>query len=142
MDTRVVVFSRGRTRGKYGGYPVHVRFYLHAPVKGVKPYFEARVDRDIVVAALERFGVNYEDRGDHLILYGGDLSEKFMMLVVLCGAIHGVSSAQGWRVLDIVSRMNPFELIFWYSRFVEAYDMEGLKGVSRIARSMRILYRL
>ncbi|MEM2187624.1 MAG: hypothetical protein QXT37_11660 [Thermofilaceae archaeon] len=85
---------------------------------------------------------HYEDRGDHLILYGGDLSEKFMMMVVLCGAIHGVNSAQGWRVLDIVSRMNPSELIFWYSRFVEAYEKEGLKGVSRVARSMRILYRL
>ena len=139
---RVIVFGR-RKIGKVHRRHVDVmKLYLDMPVKGVRPLFEARVGKDVVKLALERFKVEYEDKGRYLFVAGEDADGKLRRLVVFCGVRQAVDERLGRYLLDIVSSMAEVELIFWYSRFISTYEWGGYWDVYRVAKSLRILYRV
>ena len=139
---RVIVFGRrkiGKVRRRYVDV---MKLYLDMPVKGVKPLFEARVGKDVVKLALGRFKVEYEDKGRYLFVSGEDADGNLRRLVVFSGVRQAVDEHLGRYLLDIVSSMAEVELIFWYSRFISTYERGGYWDVYRVAKSLRILYRV
>ncbi|MEM1867667.1 MAG: hypothetical protein QW290_06555 [Sulfolobales archaeon] len=92
--------------------------------------------------ALEHFKVGYDDKGDYLVLYGDGLDEKFRRIVVFSGVRQVVDGSLGKKVLEVVDSMGELELLFWYSRFINAYDRGSYWDVYRVAKSIRILYRI
>ncbi|MEM0240917.1 MAG: hypothetical protein QXP29_05595 [Candidatus Nezhaarchaeales archaeon] len=139
---RTVVFGRKRIGKARRRYVDCIKIYLSMPVKKSKPFFEARIDRDSTKMALESFKAKYDDRGDFLILHGDDVDEALRKLIVYCGVRQTVNSLLGAEVLEIVNCMGEVELLFWYSRFINAYDRGSYWDVYRVAKAFRTLYRV
>ena len=139
---RTVVFGRKRIGKVHRRYVDCIRIYLSTPVKGRKPFFEARIDRDSTKMALESFKAKYDDKGDFLILHGDDVDEKLRKLIIYSGVRQTVNSLLGGKVLEIVNYMGEVELLFWYSRFINAYDGGSYWDVYRVAKAFRTLYRV
>jgi hypothetical protein len=139
---RVIVFGKKRVGKVHRRYVDVMRIYLGQPIKEVKPLFEARISREVVKLALERFKADFEDNGAFLMLSGEDVDEKVRRLVVFGGARQTVNESLGRPLLEIVASMNEVEVLFWYSRFIDAYERGGYWDVYRIAKSLRTLYRI
>lgn len=140
--SRVIVFSKRRVGKVRKRYVDSIKVYLGSPLKGGKPLFEARVDRDTVKAALEYFNAEYDDRGGFLVMYGENVDEKIRKTVVFSGVRQTVNGSLGRTVLEIVNSMGELELLFWYSRFINAYDRGNYWDVHRVAKSFKVLYRI
>jgi hypothetical protein len=91
---------------------------------------------------LEKFKANFEDKGDFLIVSGEDVDEKIRRLVVFSGARQTVDDFLGRLLLDTVTSMGEVEVLFWYSRFINAYEGGGYWDVNRVAKSLKTLYRI
>jgi len=139
---RVIVFGKKRVGKVHRRYVDVMRIYLSQPIKEVKPLFEARIRGEVVKLALERFKADFEDNGAFLMLSGEDVDEKVRRLVVFGGARQTVDESLGRPLLEIVASMNEVEVLFWYSRFIDAYERGGYWDVYRIAKSLRTLYRI
>jgi hypothetical protein len=139
---RVIIFGKKRVGKVHRRYVDVMRIYLGQPIKEVKPLFEARISREVVKLALERFKADFEDNGAFLMLSGEDVDEKVRRLVVFGGARQTVNESLGRPLLEIVASMNEVEVLFWYSRFIDAYERGGYWDVYRIAKSLRTLYRI
>lgn len=139
---RVITFGRKKVGKAYRRYVDCVKIYLGQPARRVKPFFEARVGRDTTKMAVEYLKVKYDDRGNFLVLYGGDVDERVRRLVVFSGVRQAVDSLLGRELLELVESMGEFELLFWYSRFINAYEGGNYWDVYRVAKSFKVLYRL
>lgn len=139
---RVIVFDKKRIGKVYRRYVDNMKIYLGHPVMGVKPLFEARISKETAKLALEKFKANFEDKGDFLIVSGEDVDEKIRRLVVFSGARQTVDDFLGRLLLDTVTSMGEVEVLFWYSRFINAYEGGGYWDVNRVAKSLKTLYRI
>lgn len=138
---RYLVFTRRRV-GKSRNKSVDVaRIYLASPGRG-RPFFEARVSKEVVKNALDSLGLKYEDEGDVMVLYGEDIDEKIRRLVVFTGVRQTTDSFIGGELVELVSSMGEVEILFWFSRFIDAYDNGGYWDVYRVAKSFKVLYRI
>lgn len=139
---RTIAFCRRRI-GKMHKRSVEVmRVYLNSPTSKERPFFEARIDKDLAKRAVERFKARCDDKGEFLILYGDDVDEKVRKMVVYSGVRQVVNGPIGTELLEMVDSMGELELLFWYSRFINAYSRGGYRDVCRVAKSFRILYGL
>ncbi len=130
-----------RTLGGATGRKVPVAyFYLAPPRKGSRPFFSARVEMPAVLGAVEAFGGEYALRGRRsLIVFG---QEAFQRLVVYAGVRQFIEDgATAGELLEAIRDAYPLDVIFWYNAFVRAFDGEGFRGVRRVARAFRELYR-
>jgi len=139
---RVIVFDKKRIGKVHRRYVDNMKIYLGHPVRGVKPLFEARISKETAKLALEKFKANFEDKGDFLIVSGEDVDEKIRRLVVFSGARQTVDDFLGRLLLDTVTSMGEVEVLFWYSRFINAYEGGGYWDVNRVAKSLKTLYRI
>jgi hypothetical protein len=139
---RVIVFGKKRIGKVHKRYVDVMRIYLGQPVKDVKPLFEARIGKEIAKLALERFKTVFEDKGEFLIVSGEDVDEKVRRLVVFGGARQTVNELLGRTLLEVVASMGEVEVLFWYSRFIDAYERGSYWDVYRVAKSLRTLYRI
>jgi len=139
---RIIAFDKKRVGKVYRRYVDNLKIYLGQPVKKVKPLFEARIGRETAKLALERFKANFEDNGDFLIVSGKDVDEKIRRFVVFSGVRQTVNDFFGSVLLDIVASMGEVEVLFWYSRFINAYEGGGYWDVNRVAKSLKTLYRI
>jgi len=139
---RVIVFGKKRVGKVHRRHVDVMRIYLGQPIKEVKPLFEARISREVAKLALKRFKADFEDNGVLLLLSGEDVDEKVRRLVVFGGARQTVDESLGRPLLEIAASMNEVEVLFWYSRFIDAYERGGYWDVYRVAKSLRTLYRL
>ncbi len=139
---RVIIFGKKRVGKVHRRYVDVMRIYLGQPIKEVKPFFEARISREVAKLALKRFKADFEDNGAFLMLSGEEVDEKVRRLVVFGGARQTVDESLGRPILEIVASMNEVEVLFWYSRFIDAYERGGYWDVYRIAKSLRTLYRI
>jgi hypothetical protein len=139
---RVIVFGKKRVGKVHRRYVDVMRIYLGQPIKEVKPLFEARINREVAKLALKRFKADFEDNGVFLLLSGEDVDERVRRLVVFGGARQTVDESLGRPLLEIAASMNEVEVLFWYSRFIDAYERGGYWDVYRVAKSLRTLYRL
>jgi len=143
---RVIAFGEeevGRRR-------VHVmRIWLGRPVKGAKPFFEAEVNKELVKLALKKFKLNpaveVEDRGRFLLLSGErleDVDDAVRKLIVFSGALQGAEGASAEELAALVRHMGFVESLFWSSRFLDAHERGTREDVERVAKALRILYRI
>jgi len=139
---RVIIFGKKRVGKVHRRYVDVMRIYLGQPIKEVKPLFEARISREVAKLALKRFKADFEDNGAFLMLSGEEVDEKVRRLVVFGGARQTVDESLGRPILETVASMNEVEVLFWYSRFIDAYERGGYWDVYRIAKSLRTLYRI
>jgi len=139
---RVIVFGKKRIGKVHKRYVDVMRIYIGQPVKDVKPLFEARIGKEIAKLALERFKAVFEDKGEFLIVSGEDVDEKVRRLVVFGGARQTVNELLGRTLLEVVASMGEVEVLFWYSRFIDAYERGSYWDVYRVAKSLRTLYRI
>lgn len=139
---RVITFGRRRIGKVHKRYVDVVKIYLGSLVKGGKPFFEARIDRDVAKMAIEYLKAKYDDKGGFMILYGEDVDEKIRKIVVYSGVRQTVNSLLGKTLLETVDSMGELELLFWYSRFINAYSRGNYWDVYRVAKSFKILYRI
>lgn len=139
---RVIVFGKKRIGKVHKRYVDVMRIYLGQPVKDVKPLFEARIGKEVAKLALERFKAVFEDKGEFLIVGGEDVDEKVRRLVVFGGARQTVNELLGRPLLEVVASMGEVEVLFWYSRFIDAYERGSYWDVYRVAKSLRTLYRI
>jgi len=139
---RVIVFGKKRIGKVRKRYVDVMRIYLGRPVKEVKPLFEARVGKEVAKLALQRFKASFEDKGGFLMMGGEDVDEKVRRLVVFSGVRQTVNELLGRPLLEVVASMGEVEVLFWYSRFVDAYERGSYWDVYRVAKSLRILYRI
>jgi len=139
---RVIVFGKKRIGKVHKRYVDVMRIYLGQPVKDVKPLFEARIGKEVAKLALERFKAVFEDKGEFLIVGGEDVDEKVRRLVVFGGARQTVNELLGRPLLEVVASMGEVEVLFWHSRFIDAYERGSYWDVHRVAKSLRTLYRI
>jgi len=139
---RVITFNEVRVGKVYRRYVDNMKIYLGYPVKGVKPLFEARISKETTKLALEHFKADFEDKGDFLIVSGEDVDEKIRRLIVFSGARQTVNDLLGRLLLETVTSMGEIEVLFWYSRFINAYERGNYWDVNRVAKSLKTLYRI
>lgn len=139
---RVISFGVVRVGRVHRRFVDNMKIYLGHPVRGVKPLFEARISKETVRLALERFKADFEDKRDFLIISGEDVDEKIRRLVVFSGTRQTVNASLGNLLLETVASMGEIELLFWYSRFINAYERGNYWDVNRVAKSFKTLYRI
>lgn len=139
---RIVSFGKKKIGKVHKRYVDIVRIYLSSPIKEEKPFFEARIDKGMVKMTIEHSKAKYDDKGDFLILYGDNIDEKIRRIIVYSGVRQTMNSLLGKALLEIIDSMGEFEILFWYSRFINAYDRGNYWDVYRVAKSFRTLYRL
>jgi hypothetical protein len=139
---RVIVFGKKRVGKVHRRHVDVMRIYLGQPIKEVKPLFEARISREVAKLALKRFKADFEDNGVFLLLSGEDVDEKVRRLVVFGGARQTVDESLGRPLLEIAASMNEVEVLFWYSRFIDAFERGDYWDVYRVAKSLRTLYKI
>ena len=139
---RIVALSKKKIGKVHKRYVDIVRIYLGSPIKEEKPFFEARIDKETVKMTIEHFKAKYDDKGDFLILYGDNIDEKIRRIIVYSGVRQTMNSLLGKALLEVIDSMGELEILFWYSRFINAYDRGNYWDVYRVAKSFRTLYRL
>lgn len=123
--------------------PVEVtKIYLSPPSKRLKPIFQARVGKDLVLNALRRLGYEFEDKASYTVISGANAGYALRKLVVYTGVRQFLDEKLGAELLYMIRDMPEPELLFWFSRFLTAFDRGGFWDVYRVAKSFRILYRL
>ncbi|MEM1982522.1 MAG: hypothetical protein QXZ63_02525 [Sulfolobales archaeon] len=138
---RYVVFT-SKLVGRKSRRRVDVSYmYLSEPVRGSNPIFEARVGKDYVKAFLSGIAAPYNLIGeDILVLEGEDPDTYLRRLVVYSGVRQHINNSVD--LAGTVQGLNEVEVLFWYSRFLEAYEEVGYWGVYRVAKAFRLLYRV
>ncbi|MEM1662501.1 MAG: hypothetical protein QXP21_06240 [Desulfurococcaceae archaeon] len=139
---RVLAFGKKKIGKVHKRYVDIVRIYFGLPIGREKPFFEARVDKDTLRVVIEYFNAKYDDKGDYIVVYGNDVDEKIRRIVVYSGVRQTINSLLGRTLLEIIDSMGEVEILFWYSRFINAYDKGNYWDVYRVAKSFRTLYRL
>jgi hypothetical protein len=139
---RVITFDKKRVGKVHRRYVDNMKIYLGYPVKEVKPLFEARISKETAKLILEHFKANFEDKGDFLIVSDEDVDEKIRRLVIFGGVRQTINDFLGKLLLDTVTSMGEVEILFWYSRFINAYGGGSYWDVNRVAKSLKILYRI
>ncbi|MEM1610943.1 MAG: hypothetical protein QXQ57_04770 [Sulfolobales archaeon] len=138
---RYLVFSSKKVGKKIKRLVDVVRIYPYRPVERGKPLFEARVGRDYVVAFLNALSAPYKIYNNVIIVEGEDPDYYVRRLVIYTG-VKQFLEAVPRELMDIAVNASEIEAVFWYSKFVEAYENIGYWGVYRVAKALRTIYRL
>jgi len=139
---RIITFGKKKVGKVHRRYVDTIKIHLGYPFKEVKPFFEARISRETTKLALEYLKANFDDNRDFLILKGENVDEVVRRLIVFSGTRQTVNELLGRPLLEIVATMGEIESLFWYSRFINAYEKGNYWDVNRVAKSLKILYRL
>ncbi|MBE9390829.1 hypothetical protein IOK49_01850 [Fervidicoccus fontis] len=108
--------------------------------------FSARCERGLVSSFLERLeglSIRRSSSGKTLYLDGEGALGAMRRLVILAGCRQCTKSAR--KAIDLaeaVLSIGEYELIFWSSKMLEAYEFRGFWDVCRTARAFRVLYRI
>ena len=107
--------------------------------------FHARCERGVIVGFLERVGgaVSRSRTGKTIYVDGARAEDLLRRLVILAGSRQCVRKPSKVRdVAEVVAGLGEFEAIFWYSKILDEYEKRGYWGVCRVAKSLRVLYRV
>lgn len=129
-----------RKMGSRGSAEV-VHFY--GPSRG--RVFHARCDRGFLNSFLERVGAEFEvsKTGRTIYIEGSKAEEVFRRLVILAGSRQCIkSSLKAADIASAVVALGEFETIFWFSKLLEEYEKSGYRGVCRVSKSFRVMYRV
>ena len=138
---RVIRFTKRKLRGDGGRRIDFIHFYL-SPREG--KVFQGRCDRDMIESILRDIDINFEYSRGKKVIYlkdsaGDDIFRRF---IILTGLIQCTKSNGYWHVFNKVDRLSVYETLFWYTFFIKEFELEGYRGVCRVARSFKILYQI
>jgi hypothetical protein len=142
LPVALIVFANKRVGKKYRKSIEVARFYVgvNHSLKAM-PVFEARVSRDALLNALEELDIKFTNRGDNVAELYSDAD--FRRATVFAGIRQFLTSplkAREW--VDLVNAMSDLEVLFWFTKFSYLHERSGYWGVYRIAKAVRILYKL
>lgn len=138
---RYIVFTSKRV-GKKVRRSVDVScVYLSEPGRGVDPAFEGRVSKDYVVAFLNSIAAPHRFIGENTVVIESEDPDSYLRrLVVYLGVRQ--HSADSPDPAEVVRVLSEIEVLFWYSKLLDAYERVGYWGVYRVAKAFRIIHRL
>lgn len=101
-----------------------------------------RCVREELADIAERLGRTYRLTRKGFWVLDEDLHKR---LVTYCVAVTGMRRRDTLikeQLKELVSALDTFSLHFWYSESVERFRRGGLRTLSRVSRSLRILYHV
>ena len=120
------------------------QIYLANPTSQ-RPFFSANVAKSEVIKFLKRSHTRFEDHGDFLFFESGEDDEMLRRLVIFLGvrqSFRAFGEYQLLRLIDLVRVLTAVESLFWFSRFMRAYDWSPRMKVLRVAKAFKVLYGL
>ncbi|WP_276814997.1 hypothetical protein [Desulfurococcus amylolyticus] len=139
---RYIVFGY-KTVGKKWRRRIEVsRFYHSGPVRGVKPFFEARVGKGHIASFLDSISAQYKRISDNIIVVYGSDPDYYIRRTIVYTGIRQYIDPGAYEIRELVAKMSEIETVFWYSKLIYAYENSGYWGVYRVAKSFRTLYRI
>ena len=138
--TRYLVFAKRRVGKKNKRVVDVVRVYPYMPRVGAKPVFEARVGKEYVVAFLDALSIPHKPLAEDVVEVDGEDPDFHLRRVVIYAGVRQ-HLPDGRGLAELVAKLSEIESVFWYSKFVEAFE-RGYWEVYRVAKSFRTLYRL
>ncbi|MDK6028878.1 hypothetical protein QPL79_05835 [Ignisphaera sp. 4213-co] len=139
---RYLVFRSRRVGKKYRRSVEVVQIYFSEPRKGLDPIFEARVGKEYIKSFLDSLSAPQRVVGDSVIVVEGRDPDAYIRRLVIYAGTRQFMVSSSPRLVEVVSKLGELESIFWYSKFVDAYERNGYWGVYRVAKAFRTLHRL
>jgi hypothetical protein len=73
-------------------------------------------------------------------VYDEMLYKRSLVYSIALGSIRKRNSLRILRLSEAINKLDDYSLHFWYTEAVSMFKQKGLRGVKRVARSLRVLY--
>jgi hypothetical protein len=138
----LIIFASKRAGKKYRRSIEVARFYPSASyAPKARPVFEARIDRDTLLNALEKLNIEFVNRGGNIVeLYNDSDFRRAIVFAAVRQILASPSKAREW--VEVVKAMSDLEVLFWFTKFSYHHERVGYWGVYRVAKAITVLYKL
>jgi hypothetical protein len=140
LKARRITFRERRVKGR----PQEYAYFYEAGIS--RSMLSVRLRRDIASDIMGSLGfdtnVAWSKSGKTLVL-GEEGGTLFRLLALLASLNHCSKRPIPTAILVGVFReMGEYAMLFWYSEIIKRYEEEGVRGVCRVVRAFRTLYRI
>jgi hypothetical protein len=140
LKARRITFRERRVKGR----PQEYAYFYEAGIS--RSMLSVRLRRDIASDIMGSLGfdtnVAWSKSGKTLVL-GEEGGTLFRLLALLASLNHCSKRPIPTAILVGVFReMGEYAMLFWYSEITKRYEWEGVRGVCRVVRAFRTLYRI
>jgi hypothetical protein len=73
-------------------------------------------------------------------VYDESLYKQLLIYAVALNSMRKKNALRVMRLMEVVSKLDEYSLHFWYTEMIARFKQLGLRGLSRVARSLRVLY--
>jgi hypothetical protein len=140
LKARRITFRERRVRGR----PWEYAYFYEAGIP--RSILSVRLRRDLASDIVDSLGfdtnISWSKSGKTLVL-GEEGGTLFRLLALLASLNHCSKRPIPTAILVGVFReMGEYAMLFWYSEITKRYEWEGVRGVCRVVRAFRTLYRI
>jgi hypothetical protein len=140
LKSRRITFRERRVRGR----PREYAYFYETGIS--RSVLSVRLRRDLASDIVDSLGfdanVAWSKSGKTLVL-GEEGGTLFRLLALLASLNHCSKRPIPTAILVGVFReMGEYAMLFWYSEITKRYEWEGVRGVCRVVRAFRTLYRI
>ncbi|MFZ8788565.1 MAG: hypothetical protein ACO2OZ_02725 [Acidilobaceae archaeon] len=140
MKARRITFRERRVKGR----PQEYAYFYEAGIS--RSILSVRLRRDLASDIIDSLGfdtnISWSKSGKTLVL-GEEGGTLFRLLAILASLSHCSKRPIPTAILVGVFReMGEYATLFWYSEITKRYEWEGVRGVCRVVRAFRTLYRI
>jgi hypothetical protein len=140
LKARRITFRERRVKGR----PQEYAYFYEAGIS--RSMLSVRLRRDLASDIIGSLGFNtsisWSKSGKTLVLGEGG-ETLFRLLAILASLNHCSKMPTPTAILVGVFReMGEYAMLFWYSEITKRYEEEGVRGVCRVVRAFRTLYRI
>jgi len=140
LKARRIVFRERRVRGR----PQEYAYFYEAGIS--RSMLSVRLRRDIASDIIGSLGFNTSiswSRSGKTLVLGEGGEALFRLLAILASLSHCSKMPTPTAILVRFFReMGEYAMLFWYSEITKRYEEEGVRGVCRVVRAFRTLYRI
>jgi hypothetical protein len=141
-DVKVEFRTKVRDGEKYEIARVMERF-------GGSPYTEmikGRCHRGAVKDLLKRldeFSFRVTESTNTIYISGSDSKVVMRYVAILVGCMHCTKNPYKYEdLIYAVENLGSCEVLLWFTRMAEMYELKGYQGICRVAKAFKILYRV
>jgi hypothetical protein len=140
LKARRITFRERRVKGR----PWEYAYFYEAGIP--RSILSVRLRRDLASDIVDSLGFDtsifWSKSGKTLVL-GEEGGTLFRLLAILASLSHCSKRPIPTAILVGVFReMGEYATLFWYSEITKRYEEEGVRGVCRVVRAFRTLYRI
>jgi len=140
LKARRITFRERRVRGR----PWEYAYFYETGIS--RSMLSVRLRRDLASDIVDSLGfdtnISWSKSGKTLVL-GEEGGTLFRLLALLASLNHCSKKPIPTAILVGVFReMGEYAMLFWYSEITKRYEWEGVRGVCRVVRAFRTLYRI